>query len=119
MKSLKSIQQKWNKEIQLFSSNSIKILVGTKNDLKDDFENEEIEEIVTDEIALKVAKELKCSFYHECSALTQDGLNELFEKMAKIYCENNKDEKTIPPDEDSETINIEKEEYNNNCCILM
>lgn len=121
MKSLKSIQQKWNKEIQSISSKSIKILVGTKNDLKDDLENEDIEEIVTDEVALKVAKQLKCSFYHQCSALTQDGLNELFEKMAKIYCENNKDEKTIPPDaeENPESINIDKEKYNVNCCILM
>lgn len=75
---------KWLKELNHYCPEAIKILVGTKIDLRDDpviKQNES--KILTKEDGIKLANEIKAQFYHECSSFTREGLKELFQSAAR------------------------------------
>lgn len=87
--SLENIENKWVSEIKNYSPNAIRVLVGTKKDLRDDEDQvmqikaRGLDDVVETEEGERVCKELKLNAYYECSALTQEGLTELFEGAIK------------------------------------
>lgn len=96
--SLDNIKTKWIKETKSHSPNAIYMLVGTKLDLREDedfverMKTNTNDKIVTTEDGLKYMNELKCHDYKECSALTTDGLKEVFESAMKAVLEQNENE---------------------------
>lgn len=85
---LDNIKHKWHPEIRHHCPNVPFIVVGTKLDLRDDPDTlERLKEnrlkCITYEQGKKLADELGAAAYVECSALTQRGLKEVFEK---VYC---------------------------------
>lgn len=90
MNSLEMVRDRWYKDISLYQKNAIRILVGTKNDLREDNDN-----VISKDFAINISKQLKCSFYHECSALTQDGLNDLFQNSLVEYINHSKSKKEM------------------------
>lgn len=86
--SLKNIRQKWYPELAHYSLDSPIILVGTKGDLRKDtnminYLREKNMEMVSREQAEEMAKEIGAIKYIECSALTQEGLHEVFEEAVR------------------------------------
>jgi GTPase SAR1 family protein len=55
------------------------ILVGTKSDLRDGKQDK-----VTKTEALNFARDHEAAEYHECSAVTQDGLRNLFHRAIVV-----------------------------------
>jgi len=81
--SFNNIRDKWSPEISHHCPSATKILVGTKNDLREDAAaNQRLRERgmspITKEQGEIMAKEVG-SIYVECSAMTQKGLKEVFE----------------------------------------
>ena len=86
--SFEMVRLKWIPEIKHFCGNVPVILVGLKEDLRDDLET--IEKLkdkrlkpITYLQGAGLAKELRCIKYHECSALTQKGLKDLFDTVVE------------------------------------
>ncbi|KAK4467478.1 hypothetical protein MN116_008997 [Schistosoma mekongi] len=83
--SFKNVKEKWVPEIQYHSKKVPFLLVGTQIDLRDDgnahthLKNNKIKCITTD-AGVKCAKELDAIKYVECSALTQQGLKNVFDE---------------------------------------
>eukprot|EP00467_Chlorarachnion_reptans_P016712 CAMPEP_0114503438 /NCGR_PEP_ID=MMETSP0109-20121206/9646_1 /TAXON_ID=29199 /ORGANISM="Chlorarachnion reptans, Strain CCCM449" /LENGTH=195 /DNA_ID=CAMNT_0001681463 /DNA_START=41 /DNA_END=628 /DNA_ORIENTATION=- len=82
--SLKNVWQKWAPEIRDHDKNAHIILVGNKVDLRDDEKfckrfKQLGHTLVTKDEGKEVAKKIGASSYHECSALTQEGLREVFD----------------------------------------
>lgn len=82
--SFENVKSKWFPEIQHHCPGVPVILVGTKADLRSD--NAQIEKLsqkglamVSQEQGEAMAKEIKAAKYMECSALTQDGLKNVFD----------------------------------------
>lgn len=83
--SFENVQTKWVPEVKHFSKKSPFILVGTKSDLRGDpAEIEKLskagQKVVSKEDAEAMAKAIGAVEYHECSALTQDGLKKVFDR---------------------------------------
>ena len=73
--SFQNVKLKWVPEIRLYCPNTPIILVGTKIDLREtNLRTNQVES----KDALEVAKHLKLQNYLECSSLTGDGVQELF-----------------------------------------
>eukprot|EP01125_Pyxidicula_operculata_P015935 TRINITY_DN5438_c0_g1_i1.p1 TRINITY_DN5438_c0_g1~~TRINITY_DN5438_c0_g1_i1.p1 ORF type:complete len:185 (-),score=11.78 TRINITY_DN5438_c0_g1_i1:70-624(-) len=86
--SFENIRSKWLPEITHHSPNTPFILVGTKIDLRDDPEAKfrvqgKRQTMVEYEEGLKLASEIGASKYMECSAVTQNGLDVLFEEAIR------------------------------------
>mmetsp|Transcript_6023 Transcript_6023/g.8352 ORF Transcript_6023/g.8352 Transcript_6023/m.8352 type:complete len:192 (+) Transcript_6023:29-604(+) len=86
--SFENVKSKWHPEIQHHCPGTPVILVGTKSDLRTD--SAQIEklrskghELVTREQGEAMAKEVGAAKYMECSALTQDGLKNVFDAAIK------------------------------------
>ncbi|CAM1330736.1 Uncharacterised protein g10376 [Pycnogonum litorale] len=75
-----AIHAKWIPEIRHHCPKTPIILVGTKIDLRDDPESSNV---VTRKMGQKLASRIKVSKYVECSALTKDGLKEVFEEAVR------------------------------------
>ena len=84
------MKQQWVPEIRHHCPNVPILLVGTKIDLRNDAETKE--KLATNkqkplslsfEMGKKLAKELKCVKYCECSALTQVGLKNVFDEAIR------------------------------------
>ena len=82
--SFENAKAKWYPELQHHCPNTPIVLVGTKTDLRND--SVSVEKLaerglspVTPREAEALAKELGCFGYCECSALTQDGIKNLFD----------------------------------------
>jgi Ras-related C3 botulinum toxin substrate 1 len=78
------VSTKWYPEISTHCSNTPIILVGTKLDLRDERETiERLKEDNLEPISFKQgeekAKEILAEKYMECSALTQNGIRQLFD----------------------------------------
>ena len=87
--SFENVRSKWVPEIQHHCPDTPMILVGTKSDLRGDTSmishlNSKNLSMVDKEEALNVAKEVNAVEYHECSALTQDGLKSVFDRAIHI-----------------------------------
>jgi len=87
--SLKNIKLKWAKEIGQHCPEVPKILVGLKADLRNDANMEEqmktkgLSYTETQE-AEDVAKEIGAAYHMECSALTQEGLKQVFDQAIMV-----------------------------------
>jgi len=95
--SFKNIKSKWIPEIKHHSSDSVQILlVGTKADLREDPHTlDRLEESGNEPISKnegkKLAKELGLYDYLECSAATQEGVEEIFDNVIKAVLEDEKE----------------------------
>ena len=70
------------------------ILVGTKCDLRNDPEiASKVSQILTTADGEKLAKEVGAVQYKECSALTQDGLKEVFDHAIRAALDADKPQK--------------------------
>eukprot|EP01121_Diplochlamys_sp_Union-15-3_P007140 TRINITY_DN1794_c0_g1_i3.p1 TRINITY_DN1794_c0_g1~~TRINITY_DN1794_c0_g1_i3.p1 ORF type:complete len:220 (-),score=46.69 TRINITY_DN1794_c0_g1_i3:13-672(-) len=84
--SWKNVKTKWWQEVKDKSPGVPIILVGTKSDLRDNAEAQKNlkEKPVSKEDGIHLAKEISAVKYLECSALTQDGLAQVFEEAVRI-----------------------------------
>ncbi len=88
--SLENVKSKWVPEIRHHCPTTPFILVGTKQDLRDDPETishlaERGVSLVTPEEGDAMAKEVGAVKYLECSALTQEGLKTVFEEAIRAF----------------------------------
>jgi len=86
--SLDNIKYKWLKEINLTNEGTPIILVGTKTDLREDKKTlqqlqETNQEPVSREEGIALAKEIGAVQFFECSALTGNGVNDIFANAIK------------------------------------
>jgi len=82
--SFENVKTKWVPEIQHHAPNVPILLVGTKSDLrKDENTKKQLasrqQNMVTLEAAQRMAKEIGAVNFLECSALTQEGLKQVFD----------------------------------------
>jgi len=86
--SFDNVKSKWYPEIQLHSPGVPIILVGTKSDLRNDqtmlakLASQSLS-VVTKEQAELRAREIGAKQYMECSALTQEGLKNVFDEAIR------------------------------------
>jgi len=95
--SYQNIKTKWYPEVMHHCPSAQVILIGTKVDLRDDPDTiETLREkdlaIISPDRGEELCKEIKALSYMECSALTMDGLKEVFDAAikAKILKSNKK-----------------------------
>jgi small GTP-binding protein len=87
--SFENVRSKWYPEIQHHCPGTPMILVGTKSDMRAD--NAAVSQLaskglkmIDKEQSLQMAKEVGAAEYHECSALTQEGLKNVFDRAIHI-----------------------------------
>jgi len=90
--SLNNVKAKWIPELQHHAPKVPLLLIATKADLRHDEEKiKEFESlgqpIITVDKGEQLAKEIGAAKYLECSALTQEGLTEVFEDAMRIAIE--------------------------------
>ena len=116
-KTFENIKQVWYPEIKKFGEKyNILSIVGNKCDL---YENEAVEEDEINSFAEKVG-----GIYYEISAKNGNGIDEMFESLAKMYLEpdfNDKLEKAQSLKEDSvkldkRKLSKRKKKDKNSCC---
>jgi len=86
--SFENVKTKWVPEIQHHAPNVPILLVGTKSDLRKDENtikqlNSRQQSMVTVEAAQRMAKEIGAVNFLECSALTQEGLKQVFDEAIR------------------------------------
>jgi Ras-related C3 botulinum toxin substrate 1 len=86
--SYNNISEKWIPELNHYCPNTPKVLVGTKIDLRDNREviarlSERGHSPLTFEDGVRLAREIGAVKYVECSSLTQRGLKECFDTLAR------------------------------------
>jgi len=86
--SFENVKTKWVPEIQHHAPNVPILLVGTKSDLRKDDNtikqlNSRQQQMVTIENAQRMAKEIGAVNFLECSALTQEGLKQVFDEAIR------------------------------------
>lgn len=102
--SFRNCKQKWAPEISHFSqgSRAKSLLVGTKIDLRKDEATlgkllEKGQTPITPEMGVEMSKNVGALMYMECSALTQEGLKDVFDEAIKcIICANNPGSRRMP-----------------------
>jgi len=87
--SFENVKSKWYPEIQHHCPGTPIILVGTKSDLRGDSAMQSQLaakglKMIEKEQALVLAKEIGAAEYHECSALTQEGLKNVFDRAIHV-----------------------------------
>merc|ERR1712203_189209 len=91
--SYENVKTKWIPEIKHHVPEAPFLLVGTKTDLRDDADvTQKVGQILMKEDGVQLAKELGAKLYVECSALTQDGLKNVFDEAIRAAL--NKDNAT-------------------------
>jgi small GTP-binding protein len=86
--SFENVKTKWVPEIQHHAPNVPILLVGTKSDLRKDENtikqlNSRQQSMVALEAAQRMAKEIGAVNFLECSALTQEGLKQVFDEAIR------------------------------------
>jgi len=86
--SFENVKTKWVPEIQHHAPNVPILLVGTKSDLRKDENtikqlNSRQQSMVLVESAQRMAKEIGAVNFLECSALTQEGLKQVFDEAIR------------------------------------
>eukprot|EP00471_Norrisiella_sphaerica_P013678 CAMPEP_0184502648 /NCGR_PEP_ID=MMETSP0113_2-20130426/50907_1 /TAXON_ID=91329 /ORGANISM="Norrisiella sphaerica, Strain BC52" /LENGTH=146 /DNA_ID=CAMNT_0026891917 /DNA_START=123 /DNA_END=563 /DNA_ORIENTATION=+ len=89
--SLKNVWQKWAPEIRDHSESANIILVGNKCDLREDKKYLSKNKLIGKDEGKEVAEKIGAIAYHECSALTQEGLKELFDDAVRIVLKQRKE----------------------------
>jgi Ras homolog gene family, member A len=81
--SLENVQKKWRKEVYIhYTQEEARMpvmLLGLKRDLR-----KEGEGMVWPQEAYRIAQEMRCDRYAECSAVTGELMHEVFEDIAKV-----------------------------------
>lgn len=77
--SLENAIKKWYPELQRKNPKAKKIFAGNKIDLRD----EDVDTHIKKQTALKAIEQIGCQ-YLECSALSQDGLKDVFDASIKL-----------------------------------
>ncbi|EZA54462.1 hypothetical protein DMN91_012263 [Ooceraea biroi] len=77
--SFENVASKWHPEIKAHCPNVPIVLVGTKVDLR----NQETIDIITPRDCNKMRKRIKAVKYVECSAIKQEGLDDVFMEAVK------------------------------------
>ncbi|XP_034477791.1 ras-like GTP-binding protein Rho1 [Drosophila innubila] len=95
-----AVSDKWKREIRHYLPNVPIILVGNKRDLRSDPDHlkelaKRKQQIITKEEGMEMAQRIKAFAYLECSALTQEGVREVFETATRasfqvVLTKNNK-----------------------------
>ncbi|XP_077291920.1 cdc42 homolog [Arctopsyche grandis] len=84
--SLQNVKSTWVPEINHHKKNTPFLLVGTKTDQRNDEQvikklaMKKKQKVIQPEQGVKMAKEVKAVKYVECSALTQDGIPDVFDQ---------------------------------------
>jgi len=79
-------KDKWLPRIRLHAPNIPILLVGLKTDLRDDILESDLAQAKTARQGKKLARSMGC-LYRECSAITQDGLKEVFDTSIRLVRE--------------------------------
>lgn len=92
--SFENVKSKWFPEIQHHAPKVPFILVGTKSDLRNDPNTikrlaEKSQKPISREEGASLAKELRAHKSLECSALTQEGLKQVFDEAIRCVMEQN------------------------------
>ncbi|KAH3744593.1 Rho GTPase [Pelomyxa schiedti] len=88
--SYKNVKTKWWPEVTHYEPGARLLVVGTKADLRDNAEalatlqEEQHSEPLTPLQGEHLARDIKAEGYVECSALTRQGLNEVFETAIRV-----------------------------------
>merc|ERR1712003_23096 len=86
--SYKNVKDKWVPEIRQQCPDTPIILVGTQIDRRVLNPNFPKANVISSELGHKLSKDLKAVFYHECSAMTREGVNELFHDAVEVVVDN-------------------------------
>jgi len=81
--SYENITTKWIHEIKQFCPNAPFMLVGSKTDMRDTFQGE----VITSAKGKELARQIGAIGYVECSAMTHDGLDNVFNKTLETLSE--------------------------------
>ena len=73
--SLENVQEKWTRELRKYAPGVPIVLVGTQSDRR---QNGSMGDLITEEEGQRMAKQVKADAYVECSAMTRDGLKQVF-----------------------------------------
>jgi small GTP-binding protein len=94
--SFENVRAKWYPEVSHYCPNTPLILVGTKLDLRDNTLNADVQpgrdargksSVVSTQMGLQLAKDIKAFKYLECSALNQKGLKNVFDEAIRaVLC---------------------------------
>jgi len=100
--SFENVKTKWVPEIQHHAPNVPIVLVGTKSDLRKDEStlkqlNSRDQHLVTVDAAQRMAKEIGAVNFLECSALTQEGLKQVFDDAIRAAMSKPTKTKRKPP----------------------
>ncbi|KAJ7166656.1 cell division control protein 42 [Mycena filopes] len=98
--SFEDIRRKWVPEIQHYCPGVPLVIVGTQIDLRDDPQVLDPQTAITTEQGKRLAQQLGAAQYVECSALTREGLDAVFEEavLATLKCPvapSNRDSKCV------------------------
>eukprot|EP01123_Difflugia_compressa_P009785 TRINITY_DN3354_c0_g1_i1.p1 TRINITY_DN3354_c0_g1~~TRINITY_DN3354_c0_g1_i1.p1 ORF type:complete len:198 (-),score=34.32 TRINITY_DN3354_c0_g1_i1:73-666(-) len=93
LSSFANISTKWHPEVNHYCPTSLQLLVGTKLDLRDNSTSEK--EVISTQQGQKLATAINAVRYMECSALTQNGLNEVFDVAIRVVVEGSEKKKKI------------------------
>lgn len=88
--SYENVKLKWYPEVSEHCPNVPILLVGTKKDLRDDPEvlkklKEKNLSVVSQQQGVALARQIQASKYMECSALSQDGVKEVFTEAVLAF----------------------------------
>ena len=107
-KSFQNIETKWIKEVQSHCPGTPCILVGLKSDLKNHFEenqiqtnlNDDLNDSIKDQLPIstediqRMKEKINAEHYFECSSKDKINITELFESACRIKIRNEKEAKS-------------------------
>jgi len=97
--SFENVKAKWISEVTHFCPSTPVILVGTKTDLRNNLavvkKQSGSDVVITKEQGIQMAKDIHAVNYLECSALTQEGLKNVFEEAVRAARSHKKKSKCI------------------------
>ena len=87
--SFEYINEYWYPFTKRYCPKAKRILVGMKKDLRDDKDwierlAKHDEKLVTNEEGEKLSKKIKAEYYLECSSVTREGIEDVFNKAAEV-----------------------------------
>lgn len=88
--SYENVKKKWFPEVKHHCPNVPIVLVGTKTDLRDNQQileklKEQNQITVTQQQGNEMAKQINAVKYVECAAVTQDGLDDVFDEVVRTF----------------------------------
>jgi len=112
--SYENVRKKWHPEVTHFNPETPIVLVGTKLDLRDNPDTiNSLKELglttISKEMGQALATEIKAWRYLECSALTQEGVQEVFEEAVRVvYKSSHAEEEEEKPTGDKKSKKTKK-----------